>query len=148
MIGRYERRRQKRDVTTTRFEPQTSRIKESSTPNLPPYHQTMRATRVCRSRAKSEYLNDQKIGKLKHQLELSTITGRKRIIGARRACEQTSVFQLLGEIRERKHQHTMIHAHHHDQSVSTQVIVVLNFKIQLEIIKSISITNLVLALHA
>ena len=57
------------------------------------------------------------------------ITGRKRIIGARRACEQTSVFQLLGEIRERKHQHTMIHAHHHDQSVSTQVIVVLNFKI-------------------
>ena len=55
------------------------------------------------------------------------ITGRKRIIGARRACEQTSVFQLLGEIRERKHQHTMIHAHHH--SVSTQVIVVLNFKI-------------------
>ena len=57
------------------------------------------------------------------------ITSRKRIIGARRACEQTSVFQLLGEIRERKHQHTMIHAHHHDQSVSTQVIVVLNFKI-------------------
>ena len=57
------------------------------------------------------------------------MTGRKRIIGARRACEQTSVFQLLGEIRERKHQHTMIHAHHHDQSVSTQVIVVLNFKI-------------------
>ena len=55
------------------------------------------------------------------------MTGRKRIIGARRACEQTSVFQLLGEIRERKHQHTMIHAHHH--SVSTQVIVVLNFKI-------------------
>ena len=54
------------------------------------------------------------------------ITGRKRIIGAHRACEQTSVFQLLGEIRERKHQHTMIHAHHH--SVSTQVIVVLNFK--------------------
>jgi hypothetical protein len=44
------------------------------------------------------------------------ITGRKRIIGARRACEQTSVFQLLGEIRERKHQHTMIHAHHHDQA--------------------------------
>jgi hypothetical protein len=57
------------------------------------------------------------------------ITGRKQIIGACRACEQTSVFQLLGEIRERKHQHTMIHAHHHDQSVSAQVIVVLSFKI-------------------
>ena len=27
------------------------------------------------------------------------ITGRKRIIGAHRACEQTSVFQLLGEIK-------------------------------------------------